>query len=829
MSRLARSLGLLALAGLVLGAPAAARAGQAIAGALEGTVTIAGPEGEPFQVPGVTVTLTGIAPDLPSLTVTSDEAGRYEFGAVPAGPYLLRATLPGFRDVTRRVTITGGRKGVEDVRLELAAVTEEVTVRAALDSIDVRQVAPAPAVRQQALQAVPLATEQYQDALPLIPGVVRGPDGLLNLKGARASQSGLTVNSANVTDPVTGEFAINLPIEAVASIEVLPNPYSAEYGQFTGAVTRIETRAGTDAWKVQFQNFLPRVRRRDGEIRGVESATPRLAVSGPLVRERLTVFQSLQYRFTRTEVESLAAFENDTELESFDSFTQLDWQMGRPGHLTSTFSVFPQNLGYVGLNTFNPQPVTPNFRQRGFFGAANHRKVLGERSLLESVFSVKEFDADVFPAGPDGGPMTFSPDVNSGSFFNSQARDSRRYEALGAYTITPAALGSHVVKVGAGASASAFEGIHRSAPVRIVRADGTRSRQIDVAEDARVGADKTEWMAYVEDKWSAGPRLTLEYGVRYDRDTLADEHNLAPRAAVAFLPRPGGRTVIRGGVGLFYDKLNLNLATFEQLQHRLITTFAADGGTVAGEPMRQRPVVERGTFRTPRSVNWNIEFDREWVRHLLLRVAYQQRRGTREYFIDVAADPAGETLLLASRGRSSYREFQITARYALGRTGHFVASYVRSAATGELNDFNALFGNFPDPVIRPNERSRLPWDAPNRFLFWGEFRLKHGLDLAPVLEVRDGFPRSIIDEDRAFVGGRNRAGRFPRFASLDLQVLKSLRLPVVGMRVKAGVKVFNLLDQFNPRDFQGNLASASFGRFFNGVGRQLRGKFVIDF
>jgi hypothetical protein len=48
--------------------------------------------------------------------------------------------------------------------------------------------------------------------LPLIPGVVRGPDGLINMKGARSSQGGFLVNSANVTDPVAGNTTMDLPI-----------------------------------------------------------------------------------------------------------------------------------------------------------------------------------------------------------------------------------------------------------------------------------------------------------------------------------------------------------------------------------------------------------------------------------------------------------------------------------------------------------------------------------------------------------------------------------------------------------------------------------------
>ena len=70
----------------------------------------------------------------------------------------------------------------------------------------------------------------------------------------------MTVNSANVTDPVTGEFAVSLPIEAVQSVQVLTNPYAAEYGKFTGGVTAVETRSGTDKFNIEAQSVFPRFR-----------------------------------------------------------------------------------------------------------------------------------------------------------------------------------------------------------------------------------------------------------------------------------------------------------------------------------------------------------------------------------------------------------------------------------------------------------------------------------------------------------------------------------------------------------------------------------------
>jgi hypothetical protein len=109
--------------------------------------------------------------------------------------------------------------------------------------------------------------------------------------------------------------------------------------------------------------------------------------------------------------------------------------------------------------------------------------------------------------------------------------------------------------------------------------------------------------------------------------------------------------------------------------------------------------------------------------------------------------------------------------------------------------------------------------------------MKYDITVAPILDIRNGFPLSVIDEDRNFVGPRNHAGRFPTFASLDLQVLKSVSAPGrwnESYRLRLGFKVFNLTNHFNPRDFQGNLASGEFGEFFNGVGRKFGLKFVIE-
>jgi hypothetical protein len=824
---LAPVLSLLSIA-LFSGIAAAQSAGSAT-GTLRGAVYTAAPDGQSYNVPGASLKLKS---QTQSLDAVTDDAGEYEFKDLSAGEYTLEVTVQGFKTASKTITIRAGEIAVEKISLEVAEVTATVTVTSA-DSIGLQtnETAPAATIKQNDLQNLPLPNEQLTDALPLVPGVVRGPDGQINMNGARTSQSGMTVNSANVTDPVTGDFAISLPIEAVQSAQVLTNPYAAEYGKFTGGVTAVETRSGTDKYNFEFQSFFPRFRRRGGKWTGVEAFTPRLAVSGPIKKNKLWFMQSFEYRFVRTPVYSLPPDKRDRGLESFDSVSQLDWDINPSNHLTSTFSLFPQKLRYVGLDTFNPEEVTPNYKQRGFFWAVNERSTLSGKAVLESYFSIKKFDADVFPSSGEGA-MNFAPNANSGNFYNRQDRRSTRIEGLEIFDFEPPKFaGAHFIKVGLGLTHTTFDGRNTSNPVRILRADGSRSQQIDFVGEGAQSRNTNEFSTFFEDKWTINDRLTVEYGARLDRDNIASTSNIAPRLGFAFSPMHDGRTVIRGGIGLFYDHINLNVATYTQLQERLITSYGADGRRVVGTQL-QRLALENGAYRTPRSVNWNIEFDREWLKNLFVRVGYQQRQATREYIVnpgDYAT--ANGVLWLNNSGRSRYRQFEVTTRYTFRKHDELNASYVRSKAVGDLNDFNSYFGNFQNPVIRSNEHSLLSYDVPNRFVFWGNFDAKYGISIVPVLDMRSGFPLSNIDENRNFVGERNGAGRYPAFASLDMQVLKSISAPgrfKEKYRFKIGLKVFNVTNHFNPRDYQGNVDSDAFGGFYNAVGRKFGMKFLIE-
>ena len=162
---------------------------------------------------------------------------------------------------------------------------------------------------------------------------------------------------------------------------------------------------------------------------------------------------------------------------------------------------------------------------------------------------------------------------------------------------------------------------------------------------------------------------------------------------------------------------------------------------------------------------------------LLLQVGYEQRNTVNDFVVSTVDGTAGTGLLtLSNNGGQSYKELQVTGRYQFHK--HFInASYVHSRAYGDLNDFFQFFGNVAKPVIQPNGQGRLPFDAPNRFLFSGEFHAPWKLIFAPVFDLHTGFPYSVQNEFREYVGPRN-TRRFPEFSSFDLQVSRPVSIPM---------------------------------------------------
>jgi Carboxypeptidase regulatory-like domain len=785
---------------------------------VEGTVFLRDSVGNESPVAAARVTLEGPA----TLQAETDPNGEYRIAAVPFGTYTVQVVFPGLEArETIQVVSTEVRLPLE---VKPVAVATSVVVTA--DQAGSKDPAPSGTVSDETLRNAPNVNERFESSLPLIPGVVRGPDGHVNLKGTRNTQSGALVNSANVTDPVTGGPAINLPIDVVSSVQVISNPYDPEYGRFTGAVSTVTTKTSDyEKFHFSFQNFIPRLRDRDGTIMGIGAATPRMTFTGPVMKDRIAITQSFEYRYVRTPVNSLPPAERDTKLESFDSYTQVDFTISSKQTATVSLAFYPQKLDYLGLNTFNTLLSTPDFHQRGYQVNLQDSYAVGSAGLLTSQFSYKRFDADI--TAQSDNPYRLLLETTEGGFFNRQTRRTSRTSWQENYHFAPwRFIGMHQFTVGLSYEHSEYQGRQTFLPVELDGVSDEPVERISFTPPTSFHADQNETAWFANDQWAIIPRLTLDFGVRFDNDTITNSTHAAPRAGFLLALTGDGKTLLKGGVGLFYDRVPLMAATFSDLPNRTVTALDENGAPISSVFYQNRA---SGELRNPRSTSWSLEFDRQILTGLFLRFAYEQRNTSNDFVVSPLSGGTTGVLRLSNGGADSYREFQVAARYKV-RQHLLNASYVRSRAFGDLNDLNQFFGNLAQPVIQPNARGRLPFDAPNRFLFWGTFSAPWKLTVVPVYDLHTGFPYSVENEFREYVGPRN-VNRFPLFSSFDLQVSRPISLHVHGKRVPArvGIGAFNLFNHFDPRDVQNNLASGRFGEFFNTSWREYRGKFVLEF
>ena len=807
------------------------------------TLVIRVVDAQDLEIPGAVCSLTPTDGSSPTAKQTTDDHGSAALKGIAPGDYTVRVEMQGFEPFIRAHVVIGVGDPTQIVAvLELAGVMQDTSVVAPAASDAGVQAGSAPAqatLSRSVMQRLPLGSATSRDALPLVPGVLRSTTGELIFDGGAEEQSALRVNGMNAVDPATGAFRLSLPVDAVEAVQVFLHPYTAEYGQFIAGMTRVETRPANDRWHFEVNDFLPDIRFVEGRPHGIAENAPHMNVSGPLFGKRLLWSQSASYTTANRPVRGLEFPVNETHTQAQSYFTQLDFGI-RQGHSqTVTVAYAPERRDFIGLDVFRPQPTTPSARQRDLVVSARDNSVV-KGGLLTSSVSISRFDTRVWGRGTE--ELTLTPTVASGNYFADQDRRALRMEAMAVYSLqTKHWLGAHDVRLGLDVN-NVNSGLDYSArPVNVRRRDGSLAERIEFDPAVTIRAANREYTGFVQDRWAVGSRLALDAGVRYEDQRIADATLIAPRAGFAWSPPLDTNTVIRGGVGLFFDKVPLNVRSFAQYPSRTVTRFAPDGSILDRQRFTNalvdavrsgRPGSERADDETefvPGNLTWNLQVDRTVRPGLTIRANMVRSRTDGLYIVvpRLAADGSG-VIALSSVGRSSYRAEEIAARVGHGDRA-LTVSYTHSHARGDLNDFAGAFGDFASPILRGNQYSQLPTDAPHRLLAWGAIALPERFSLAPILEVRTGFPYAVRDGAQDFVGLPNSdATRFPRFVALDLEIAKELQV-TKKYAVRLSLRGFNLTNHFNPRDVHANVEDPLFGQFLSSYRRYFTGGFDVLF
>ncbi|HEY3740912.1 MAG TPA: carboxypeptidase regulatory-like domain-containing protein, partial [Bryobacteraceae bacterium] len=638
----------------------------------------------------------------------TDDQGFVSFGRLAAGTYSLTASSAGFEKLTK-----------SDVQLSSAGLTIDMALVLAVnhkDSVEVHGTVME--VEESASQPNHLPASQAKelpsrpstvaDVLPLIPGVVREPGGGLILSSAPEHRAALIVNSADVTDPATGQFGTTIPIDSVDVLSVYQTAYLAEYGRFTAGLVSVETKRGGDKWKWDLNDPLPEFRIRSYHLRGLRTATPRLNFEGPLIANKLFFTEGFEYSKKNVEVFELPFPNNQKVSQGINSFSQLDWIASAKHLVTVTLHIAPQRQGGLNMDYFNPRPTTADASTHNYTGTAIDRLTIFG-GLLETRFSFTRFDAGVW--GQSDQPLTISPTGNSGSYFADQDRDSSRVSGAVRYAFAPVdKWGAHHFKIGGYLAGSDDNGKILERTINVVNEMQRLMYQITFPRQATFQVDDNEKSFFGQDHWIINSRIALDLGVRTESQQISGAFRIAPRGGLVIVPSKKTGTIFRGGYGLFYDRVPLNVYGFNRYPDRNITFYSADG-TVSDGPflylntlgqnrvrfpfVNQQPI--DGNF-SPRSAVWSAQVEQPMGRYLKVRATYLQNDSDGLVVMDRVAPPPGSNLgayLLEGTGVSRYRQFDVIGTLKLRDDRQLFFSYTRSHAVGDLNEFGQFLGTVP--------------------------------------------------------------------------------------------------------------------------------------
>jgi hypothetical protein len=811
---------------LVLSIPFTAQGAVPDTPPLQGQVV--DPHGAPIA--GAVCTLRGRATPEQGLPITTGNQGTFEFRGLIPGTYRVTCAAVGYEPVARRgLQITESEEPIT-LQIELpyeVVVHQKVEVTAQAPKATEQAAAPPATLSNQQIKSLPLVVQKFKAALPMIPGVLRAPDGRISIKGVIENQGTLLVDGAETVDPVTGSFAIDVPIDAVESVDVFKSAYQVEYGRFSGGLTTLQTKAPASKWEYELNDFVPTPRIRSGHIVGIEDDSPRLYFSGPLLGDKITFSEAFTYNYAAQPVRGLAWPKNETHNEGWTSFSDFYYTVS-PQHLISVnVKLFPVRRQYDNIDSLIPQTASADYAQSGYSIGGHDHYLFKGGGILATLAQFTDFDS--YSHGQGSQDLQITPTGWEGNFFSAWTRASTQQEVQESYLFPRKHWhGGHDFKVGGDVVHRAYQGTNMSHPVQLRRADNSLAGKIDFGPAGQLTTSDTELAGFAEDHWIFNSYLSIDYGLRLSGQSLGERSAFSPRGGFVFSPSKKGKTILRAGAGVFYDRLPLLAGDFTQNPTRQVTLFDTNGVALA-PPIVYQPFYEEfaangkilpsGTRlgSTPYNITWNTEFDQEIRPDIIARVSFLASRTFNQFTVNPEVlSPTSGLLLLSNLGASRYHEFEATLRVRPSDKLDFNISYVNSQARGDLNTMAAVFVPYEQPVIQPNLFGTLPTNVPNRVVAWGRFKLPRKVIVSPLLDWHSGFPYSLYSELQNYVGPPNSL-RFPAFLSLDLQTSKDFRVAFIPWlrkyTLRGSVRVFNLTNHGNYRDVYNTVTSPYFGDY----------------
>jgi Carboxypeptidase regulatory-like domain len=490
----------------------------------------------------------------------TDNTGGFRFNHVAVGEYTVDIQAAGFRET--KVSAVVGAKQPPSLRIVMPIEVENQTVNveaggAPLVSTDIGGNQNANTIDRNALDRVPVFDQDYITTMSRFLD-----DNATGTNGVSLVVNGIEANGPGVT------------ASAVQEVKINQNPYSARFARPGRARLEIITKGGTPSFHGSL-NFMFRDSVFDASNAFAVSKPPEQrryfegSLTGPLGHSKRTTFllsldedQQDQQAFVVAEVQP-----NVQLTENVANPTRHFFGSGRVFHDLANGDQFWMGYSYerrtvenqgVGGTVLPSAATDTKFQEHEV--NVGYRHSFSPHWVNQLQFLLGHYDSPV-------SSVTEAPQiVVSGAFTTGGAQaDSRRTEYhFDGTDFSTYANGKHQLSFGVDIPDISRRGLDDftnqlgtyTYPSLDTYAAGHATTFLLQRGNGHVVFLERVLGVFIEDNIRLKPNFSVYLGMRYYFQNYFhdDANNFAPRFGFAYAPTKRGRTVIRGGAGVFYDR-----------------------------------------------------------------------------------------------------------------------------------------------------------------------------------------------------------------------------------------------------------------------------------
>jgi hypothetical protein len=841
-------------------------------------------------------------------TLPTDAEGRFRFAYLQLGAWEITVEHAGFAEARRRLTLDAGSAYDLPVSLTLASAEATVTVTAEAGTLDTARSQTATTMSPAEVRSLPLSGRSFLDLALFAPGVSPTntassqlfsetsavPGQGISIGSQRNFSNNFVVDGLSANDDAAGLAGAFYGLDTVSQVQVVTSSAQAELGRALGGYVNVVTRSGTNAIHGNLYGYF-RNQRFNASNPLLHAALPLTqaqygaSAGGPVKRDRTFYFGNVERRelnqsglitISPANVDAINARLDATgypgpriatgiyanPVHSTNVLAKLDHQVSAKDQATLRYSYYGvqsvNSRGAGGLNAASASAALDNYDHTL---AAGNVATLSANTVNETRGQVTWSNLQAPPSDPLGPAVSISGVAVFGTLSGSPTgRRNTMYEIIDNLSHR---VGAHTLRIGADflynandivfprsvrgsysfASLSAFlQGTYNNAG--FTQTFGTPSVQL--------GNPNTG--VYVQDEWKASRGLTLNLGVRYDVQWLesiaTDTNNVAPRLGFAWSPGESRRTVVRGGFGLFYDRVPLralanallsagNTTNLSGLIQTNVSLSPAQAGApvfpailIAVAPSVTLPNLSTMDRRMQNaySEQGSIEIERQLGSTAVLGIGYQHLKGlhliasiNRNVPACVASgnnngcrpDPTyGNNSQYSPIGDSQYDGLHVSFVQRPSKWGSYRISYTWSKSLDDVGEF--FFSAPLNPYNIRQDYGRSDDDQHHRVAVSGTLHAPLGFEISGTLQYYSALPFNITTGAQTVQGtaarpllngvaiARNSGNGFD-LLSVNARVSRGFKL-TEHARLDAMLESFNALNHVNGVSLNGTFGTGAY-------------------